>query len=123
MGDVKSLDSADKMDAANQIFVGSFIHSKSLDTLEYLHDAAVAVDSNGKIVAIWEAVTDESEIRQRAQQLGWDGSSIRLQRRQPGQFFFPGFIGTRTPSMVAQGFWLPTPVTHDVLIGNLFPRV
>ncbi len=36
----------------NQVFLGTFVHSKTLEQLEYLHDTAVFVDKTGKMVAV-----------------------------------------------------------------------
>jgi guanine deaminase len=81
-----------------QVFTGSFIWSKSLDELELLHDAAVFVDDNGKIVKVVEDVKGEPEeiqnaVEKQCKELGWTSSTISVRTCKPGQFFFPGFIG------------------------------
>ena len=77
----------------DKLFVGTFIHSKKLDELEYLHDTAVCVDRSGKIVAV-ESQCD----RRRAEEtlytrLGWHAPDVEVTVAEDGQFFFPGFIG------------------------------
>ena len=79
--------------AKNQLFLGTFIHSKALDQLEYMHGAAILVDKSGKIAAV-EAGCDlaraEAELYPK---LGWDAAEVTVTRTVEGQFFFPGFIG------------------------------
>ncbi|EXF77796.1 guanine deaminase [Colletotrichum fioriniae PJ7] len=78
----------------NKLFLGSFIHSKTKEQLEYLHDAAVCVDAAGTIVAV-EAECDlkraEAEVLPR---LGWAVGDVEVCAGKEGQFFFPGFIDT-----------------------------
>lgn len=75
------------------LYLGSFIHSKSLDVLEYLHDAAVFVDEKGVIVAI-ERVCDLKKAEETIYpKLGWSSADVTIRSTKPGQFFFPGFIG------------------------------
>ncbi|KAK3898577.1 hypothetical protein C8A05DRAFT_18876, partial [Staphylotrichum tortipilum] len=78
-----------------KLFLGSFIHSKALDELEYLHGAAVAVDENGVIVAV-EGECDEARARETVlPRLGWEaGDDVEVVTAGEGQFFFPGFIDT-----------------------------
>ena len=81
------------MAAKNTLFLGSFVHSKVLDKLEYLHGAAVCVDSKGTIVAV-EKDCDEAGARESVfPRLDWDGEEVEVVRAKDGQFFFPGFIG------------------------------
>jgi guanine deaminase len=81
----------------NQLFVGTFIHSKSREELEYLHEAAVCVDRNGKIVAV-ERDTDEARaVAVLYPRLGWSADEVMVYRCEEGQFFFPGFIGKTSP--------------------------
>ncbi|KAL2873154.1 hypothetical protein SGCOL_011713 [Colletotrichum sp. CLE4] len=62
----------------NKLFLGSFIHSKTKERLEYLHDAAVCVDAAGTIVAV-EAECDlkraEAEVLPR---LGWSVGDVEV---------------------------------------------
>ncbi|AEO70740.1 1c697144-ae1d-4a1c-8026-2f42c9a95c4a [Thermothielavioides terrestris] len=80
--------------AKNQLFLGTFVHSKALTELEYLHNAAVCVDRSGVIVAVER---DCDEVKARATllpRLGWDEAEVKLVIAKEGQFFFPGFIDT-----------------------------
>ena len=40
------------------VYLGTFIHSKSLTEIDVLHDAAIFVDEQGKIVAIEKDIKD-----------------------------------------------------------------
>ncbi|KAK8028294.1 guanine deaminase [Apiospora marii] len=79
----------------NQLFVGTFVHSKSLNQLEYLHDAAIAVDKSGKIVAIELQFYDQKQAAEILYaKLGWDDGDVQVRACEEGQFYFPGFIDT-----------------------------
>ncbi|KAH8680968.1 guanine deaminase [Xylariales sp. PMI_506] len=78
----------------NQLFLGSFIHSKKLDELEYLHDVAVFVDGHGKIVAVERDCDREKAEGVVYAKLGWDIAGVEVHTCKDGQFFFPGFIDT-----------------------------
>lgn len=75
------------------LYLGRFIHSKSLDVLEYLENSVAFVDEKGVIVAL-ETDCDlkkaEAEIFPK---LGWTAGDVSVRTAKPGQFFFPGFIG------------------------------
>lgn len=77
----------------NKLFVGSFVHSKSLGELEYLHNTAIAVDTSGKIVSILPDVFDPAAA---LQALGWSASDVEVTvaPSSGAHFFFPGFIDT-----------------------------
>ncbi|KAH6996580.1 hypothetical protein BKA56DRAFT_160228 [Ilyonectria sp. MPI-CAGE-AT-0026] len=76
-----------------QVFLGTFISSKSRQELEYLHNAAVCVDSDGKIVKIDKDCANVELIDDRLLgKLGWERSDVDVHVAKPGQFFFPGFI-------------------------------
>ncbi|KAK4192395.1 putative guanine deaminase [Podospora australis] len=87
-----------------KIFLGTFIHSRSLTELEYLHNAAVAVDAEGLIVAIEKDLDlstpslTRSAAHSLLSKLNWDdsSSSVEITSTNPSksQFFFPGFIDT-----------------------------
>lgn len=80
--------------AKNKIFLGTFIHSKTLSELEYLHNAAVAVDSLGTIVAV-SPDTDIAKAKSTLlPQLNWPSDDTDMVVAKAGQFFFPGFIDT-----------------------------
>lgn len=96
----------------NQLFLGSFIHSKKLDELEYLHDTAVCVDVSGKIVAV-EPECDQKKAEETLYaKLGWDAASVEVRACKNGEFFFPGFIGenycfssaVKSPPLVRRDF-------------------
>ncbi|KAF4471690.1 guanine deaminase [Fusarium albosuccineum] len=76
-----------------QVFVGTFISSKSPNELNYLHDALVCVDGEGRIVKVDNECGSASEVEKRLlKTLGWKLSEVDIHVAQPGQFFFPGFI-------------------------------
>lgn len=82
------------MAGQNKLFIGTFIHNKKLDELEYLHDAAVLVDKDGKIVHV-ESGCDLSRAKETLlPKFGWADDEVVVQACEEGQFFFPGFIDT-----------------------------
>jgi hypothetical protein len=86
---------------AHQIFLGTFVHSRSREELAYLHNTAVLVDSSGTIVAV-EEDCDKTKAKQVAtQRLGWQLSGVTIISAKEGQFFFPGFIGQYCPLLLA----------------------
>ena len=80
------------------VVTGTFVHSRSRQELEFMHNTVVCVDGNGKIVAI-ENASDGNRLEEMAlaviDKLGWDSKDddIVWHTCEPGQFFFPGFIG------------------------------
>lgn len=87
----------------NQLFLGSFIHSKSLTELEYMHDAAVFVEgSSGKIVAIQRDCDRTRAEKDIFAKLSWDAAQVKVVETAAAKhegnrfhfFFFPGFIDT-----------------------------
>ncbi|KAI0879430.1 guanine deaminase [Hypoxylon argillaceum] len=81
--------------AKNQVFIGTFIHSKSLGELEYLHNAAVCVDASGKIVAIEPNCNQQKAVETVYAKLGWGLDNVAVTvARDANQFYFPGFIDT-----------------------------
>ncbi|KAK4134743.1 guanine deaminase [Trichocladium antarcticum] len=78
----------------NQLFLGSFVHCKALDELEYLHNAAICVDQSGTIVAV-ETECDAVKAKETVfPRLGWGDAEVEVVAAKEGQFFFPGFIDT-----------------------------
>ncbi|TQV96564.1 hypothetical protein V2A60_003047 [Cordyceps javanica] len=79
----------------NQLLLGTFVHSKSQKELEIFHNAAVAVDANGKIAAVQRdcASLDVAKTQTLAT-LGWHVDDIDIYTTKESQFFFPGFIDT-----------------------------
>lgn len=76
-----------------QVIFGTFIHSKTRQELEYLHDAAIFVDGDGKIAKIAENSGNWESALQHLEELGWDKGDVAVAGCQEGQFFFPGFLG------------------------------
>jgi guanine deaminase len=106
MGDASVLNTSTMV--GNQLFLGSFIFSASLGDLEYLHDAAVCVDTEGKIIAV-EKDCDEAKVENEVYaKLGWSKDSVTVTSCKTGQFFFPGFIGQ---CLLSQATHLSPPLT------------
>ncbi|GAB1316588.1 hypothetical protein MFIFM68171_06798 [Madurella fahalii] len=78
----------------NQLFLGSFVHSKTFGELEYLHNTAVCVDESGSIVAIGKDCDEVKARKTLLPQLGWEESEVEVVSARGGQFFFPGFVDT-----------------------------
>ena len=77
-----------------QILLGTFVHSKSRSELDYLHNAAVAVDASGTIVAVSRDCDDLGAAKSKVlQETGWNVDDVQVVEAGEGQFFFPGFIG------------------------------
>lgn len=77
----------------NQLFLGTFVHSKTREELDYLHDTAVCVDASGTIVAVETACDLKRAEGELLPRLGWTASDVDVRVGKEGQFFFPGFIG------------------------------
>uniref|UniRef100_A0A8H7ND61 Amidohydrolase-related domain-containing protein n=1 Tax=Bionectria ochroleuca TaxID=29856 RepID=A0A8H7ND61_BIOOC len=81
------------LDGANrQVFLGTFVHSKSRAELEYMHNTAIYVDEHGVIVKVQTSGSDTAE--ETLEDLGWDAASVDRHVSTDGQFFFPGLIDT-----------------------------
>ena len=79
--------------SGRSLFLGTFIHSKSLNDLEYLQKTAVLVDEKGVIVAV-EPNCDQTKAEELLYpKLGWSREHVVVRTAKAGQFFFPGFIG------------------------------
>lgn len=72
------------------VYVGRFIHCKSLDELETL--SLVAVDEFGKIVAV-DGQVEKNAISSTVDRLGWEIKTTFVHKAADRQFYFPGFIG------------------------------
>lgn len=83
----------DNMGAQNKLFLGLFVHSKVLKELEYLHNTAVCVDKEGKIVAVEKDCGEDKAKETVLPRLGWAEAEVEIVKAEEGQFFFPGFIG------------------------------
>ncbi|ROW05691.1 hypothetical protein VMCG_05232 [Cytospora schulzeri] len=78
----------------HQVFIGTFIHSKALDDLEYLHGTAVFVDGpTGKIVAVEGVDGHSGRLDETFTKLGWNPAEAG-DKGKDVNFFFPGFIDT-----------------------------
>ncbi|KAL7949892.1 hypothetical protein V8C42DRAFT_308894 [Trichoderma barbatum] len=77
------------------LLLGSFVHSKTQQDLDFLHNAGIAVDAQGKIAAIERDAQDLSQVKARLlSKLGWDEAEVDVTEAADGQFFFPGFVDT-----------------------------
>ncbi|KAF4846508.1 putative guanine deaminase [Colletotrichum siamense] len=78
----------------NQLFLGTFIHSKTREELDYLHDTAICVDATGTIVAVEKCGSRAEAEEVLFPRLGWEKGDVKVHVGKEGQFFFPGFIDT-----------------------------
>ncbi|KKY38509.1 putative guanine deaminase [Diaporthe ampelina] len=102
----------------NQVFIGTFIHSKALDELEYLHNTAIFVEGpTGTIVAVERECDKTRRLDETFNRLGWSAAECKIYDTTPPsssssssaqnesdaslstppppvRFFFPGFIDT-----------------------------
>lgn len=63
----------------NQVFIGTFIHSKALDELEYLHNTAVFVEgSTGTIVAVERECDLTRTLDETFNRLGWSAAECKI---------------------------------------------
>ncbi|KAK7743212.1 hypothetical protein SLS53_004297 [Cytospora paraplurivora] len=104
------MSATDKSPPPNQVFIGTFIHSKALDELEYLHNTAVFVHgSTGRIVAVEKECDHSRRLDETFNSLGWSPAEVKIYdlttSRVGGEgegeggggearFFFPGFVDT-----------------------------
>ncbi|KKA31121.1 hypothetical protein TD95_000603 [Thielaviopsis punctulata] len=77
----------------NKIFAGTFIHSKTREKLEYLHNTAIAVSAEGVIVAICSKDDSQAAVQAVLKETQWPGDTETLILGDK-QFFFPGLIDT-----------------------------
>lgn len=77
----------------NTVYHGTFIHSASLDTLQYMHNTSIFVDASGTIVAVEQDTDADTALSAAIPKLGWNPDDVEIERIKDGQFFFPGFIG------------------------------
>lgn len=82
--------------AKKTLFLGTFIHSKSLEELQQLKDCAVFVDDNGVIAAIEPNCSHQRAEEEIFSRLGWSRGDVNVLVANADQFFFPGFIGQST---------------------------
>jgi len=70
------------------VYIGPFVHSKSLQDLDICQNGVIGVDELGKIAFIERAGSDGEAT---AKNHGWD--SYHVVRITDNGFFFPGFVG------------------------------
>lgn len=73
------------------IFIGPFVHCKSLDELDICEHGAIGVDENG-VIAFIERDVGGQDADSVATKHGWVNPKV-VKIYDTG-FFFPGFIGT-----------------------------
>lgn len=83
------------------IMLGDFVHSRTKNKLEFMYNSGIAVNNeNGKIVDIENSSTSMDIAKQKLlQRLHWSEDEVEIYKCEPGQFFFPGFIGTLITSI------------------------
>ncbi|CZT15970.1 related to guanine deaminase [Ramularia collo-cygni] len=68
------------------LYIGSFIHSTSLTTLDHCANGVIGVDESGKIAFILRDASNET--------IPEDWESAKVIRQEGEGFFFPGFVDT-----------------------------
>ncbi|KAK8253500.1 guanine deaminase [Phyllosticta capitalensis] len=76
--------------AEKTVYVGTFVHSKSLQELDICERGVIGVDETGKIAFIERHTVDLETILKEHE--GWSGAKV-VKGHENG-FFFPGFIDT-----------------------------
>ncbi|EKG20724.1 Amidohydrolase 1 [Macrophomina phaseolina MS6] len=90
MGDLADPGNLVRSEIRKTIYVGAFVHCKSLEELDICEKGAIGVDEQGKIVFIERGADDVESITKR--HTGWERAAI-ISIKDNG-FFFPGFIDT-----------------------------
>ena len=75
------------------VYLGTFIHSKTLGELERFEEAAIGVDENGIITFIEQNLSDLFGLKTRIQRYGWDNYDLVHAPEETIGFWFPGFVG------------------------------
>ncbi|EAT84500.2 hypothetical protein SNOG_08224 [Parastagonospora nodorum SN15] len=75
------------------IYLGTFVHSKSLTELDIYEHAAIGVDENGIISFIEKDIANVQDIK--SQKPEWKNAKTIIPKYK-NSFFFPGFIDTHT---------------------------
>jgi guanine deaminase len=70
------------------VYIGTFIHSKTLQELDICDNAAIGVDELGKIAFVERSAGNVGNVTAAH---GWENA--QLVRASDCQFFFPGFVG------------------------------
>ncbi|KAI4930916.1 uncharacterized protein J4E92_004750 [Alternaria infectoria] len=78
---------------SNTVYVGPFVHSESLSTLEIQERGAIFVDSSG-IIRFVEKDIQEGDLPSLIQQKGDSWTDAKIVEITGTGFFFPGFIDT-----------------------------
>ncbi|KOS21472.1 putative guanine deaminase [Escovopsis weberi] len=77
------------------VVLGTFVHCRTRQELDFFHNAALGVDADGKIAGFVKDRGDVGAARDELlRTLGWDGDEVQVVQAEEGQFFFPGFIDT-----------------------------
>jgi hypothetical protein len=100
------------------VYLGTFIHSKSLTEIDVLHDAAIFVDEQGKIVAIEKDIKDVDGALSICPKLGWETEEVIARACGREQFFFPGFIGLSLINAIC-GACVDLYQTHTFMQANI----
>ncbi|KAF2398371.1 guanine deaminase [Trichodelitschia bisporula] len=78
-----------KIPLERTIYVGSFVHCKTLQELDICDEGAIGVDETGTIAFVERGVKDVAKVQERH---GW--GVCKVVRIGSTSFFFPGFIDT-----------------------------
>lgn len=81
---------APKPRSRKTLYYGTFIHSRTITSLDIITQGAIGVDDSGKIVFVERDVESLSGVFSKFPE--WKG--VRIVRTPEGGFFFPGFIDT-----------------------------
>jgi len=82
------IDTPRTMTPKRTVYIGPFVHSKSLQDLDICQNGVIGVDEHGKIAFIERAESDGAAA---AEKHSWD--SYDVVRITDNGFFFPGFVG------------------------------
>ena len=77
---------------SKSIYIGPFVHSKSLSELEIQEHGAIGVDEDG-IIRFVERNLHDGSLSNLIQQKGDDWTDAQIVEINGSGFFFPGFIG------------------------------
>lgn len=82
------------------LYYGSYVHSLTLDDLEYTLDALIYIPSSGKIEWIEKDVPKElvQEVAGKHGLILGDGNEVELVELGEDEFLCPGFVDTHTVS-------------------------
>lgn len=81
------------MPAAQLIFHGTLVHSMSLNSLVILENSVIAIDTEGRIIAVEENVSC-SEVPAVLRKLKIDDHNAEIRHLSRTEFLIPGFVDT-----------------------------